>query len=348
MRSKIAMNLTSKGIRLAKTMVISALLVPIFVGEGSAEPIVMRIALLDAESDAATQGVYMFEQYVERALPGQIDVQIYPNSSLVDQSRMLPALQRGNIEGAQFSMQRFASEAPLAGLYGAAYLFRDRDHLCTVHTGEFGRSTIAQVEEAFGLKALGTSFHGVRMLGLGKVRDIESPTDMAGLKLRVPGQPAWIALGEALGGNPTPIPFSEQYLAMQTGTIDAFEGTPGVIEQQKLNEVAAEISQTNHLVVSLTTWTSQDFWNSLSEEQKIVLEEAGRVYSIFASNNKARHEAGALSRLAEFGVKVTTPDIDAFRSHARDVYATSDLAESWPDAIYEQVASTASNPDCTF
>lgn len=312
----------------------------------AAEKIVMRIGLPEPELNAQSQGLYAMENYIERSLPGQIDVQIYPNSSLIKQSQLVPALQRGNLEGAIFSPMRFASKVPQASIWGAAYLIRDVQHLCTLRNTSFARQLITQIEQTMGFKALAWTFYGTRTIALREVRDIRTPQDMAGLKIREPGSKAWQTLGRALGANPAAIPYSDIYLAMQTGTVDAFEFEPSSILAANLHEVTKQLILNNHMVNSAVLFTSKDFWGGLSDKHRTVILEGARVYSMFSSMNRIRDESTAVEKMKVAGVKVTVPNVDAFRTYAKTVYANSELSKDWPDGIYEELSKIPTDPNC--
>lgn len=311
-----------------------------------AETITMRISSVYSDQVPEVQGLYAMERYIEEALPNEIDVQIYPSSQLVSQSREVSALRRGGLEGMVSGLQRFASNVPQASLWGAAYLNRDIDHACTLYNTEFGKNLVKSIEEKLGFKALAKSYVGTRNIGLREVHDAKTPEDLNGLKIRVPGIKAWQTLAYALGGKPETISFGEIYLAMQTGTVDAYEAELSTMIDSGLSEVTKEVVLDNHVLLTFVLWTSQDFWSKLSEKQQKIVLEGAREFSRVASEGRLELEAIALDKLKAAGIKITTPDVDAFRRYARTVYAESELAEDWPAGMYEQLSTLPADPNC--
>lgn len=103
-----------------------------------------------------------------------------------------------------------------------------------------------------GIRPLGAYYLGTRELNLvEKVGPVRSPADMKGVKLRVPGSPSWIALGKALGGNPTPMSFTEVYMGLKTGAVEGQDNPLPTDKNEKFYEVTKYIVLTNHVVDSV-------------------------------------------------------------------------------------------------
>src|SRR5204863_1475208 len=108
---------------------------------------------------------------------------------------------------------------------------------------------------------------GTRQLILRKTREVKTPADMAGVKLRMPGSETWQFLGEALGAKPTPMAFEEVYLAMQTGTVDGLENPLPDAEAAKFYEVSKQVALTGRRVSNTFFAVAQASWNALSADQ---------------------------------------------------------------------------------
>jgi TRAP-type transport system periplasmic protein len=315
-------------------------------GPVSAEPKQASIAFVVVEEDPLSQAMYLMAEYMERSLPESFDIEVYPASTLFTQSQQIPAMTRGNLEFGYVNMFDISAQVPEASILTAGYLIRDIDHHCTVLKSDFGQSVLAQVEDKMGIKVIGQALIGYRTLVLRKRQEVNVPADIADLTMRETGSEAFQFLAEALGAKPTPIAYSELYLALQTGTVDAFAGFAAAMENTKFYEVTEQFVLTNHLVGVDLIGVSVKFWDTLSDQEKAVVLEAGEVASMFATNSRLRAEESALERLVELGMEVTTPDVEAFRAHMAEKYLSSKYAEAWPAGLWEEIQATPSEPNC--
>ena len=113
---------------------------------------------------------------------------------------------------------------------------------------DFGKEMVGRAEAQLGIKILGPTYFGTRQVGLKPDKEIKTPADMAGIKLRMPGGDAWQFLGKALGANPTPMAYAEVYTGLQTGAIDGQDNPLPNVENMKFYEVMSQIVLTSHLV----------------------------------------------------------------------------------------------------
>ena len=118
-------------------------------------------------------------------------------------------------------------------------------------------------EDQLGVKVLGPTYFGVRQVGLKPDKEIKTPADMAGIKLRMPGGDAWQFLGTALGANPTPMAYAEVYTGLQTGAIDGQDNPLPNVENMKFYEVMSQIVLTSHLVGFDLLTVSKKAWDEM-------------------------------------------------------------------------------------
>jgi tripartite ATP-independent transporter DctP family solute receptor len=292
----------------------------------------------DAEWQAA--GLKQFKAEVEEKSPS-LSVEIHLNATLFDQGTEIPAMQRGNLEVGMISPQDVASYISEYSIYTAGYLLRDADHLKKVFgDSEVGREYRGRVANDVDVTILGSQYLGTRHVILRKEKDVQTPADLAGLNLRVPGSDTWQFLGRALGGNPTPIAFDEVYLALSTGTVDGLENPIADMLAAKFYEVSEQLVLTAHMVAPLFFAMATPFWNGLSDDEKSVVSAAVTAQGTLVDEGTLATEAEGTSILEANGLKVTTPDLDAFRSHVQGVYLASSYAESWPAGLIERINAT--------
>ena len=147
----------------------------------------------------------------------------------------------------------------------------------------------------------------------------------------------WQFLGNALGANATPLAFEEVYLALQTGTIDGLENPLPDAEAGKFYEVAKQVVLTGHMVSNTFLAFSKSFWDKLSPDEKKAIETAEAKAKAFNDQNVIKSEADAKSFFEGKGVKVTTPDVAAFRQQVQKKFLESKFAANWPSGMLDRI-----------
>ncbi|MSP49616.1 MAG: C4-dicarboxylate ABC transporter, partial [Alphaproteobacteria bacterium] len=176
----------------------------------------LRFAAVFSDKDIRARMIETFAKEVE----SDFRVEPFYNGTLFKQGTELVALERNNLELANIAPQDVSSQIPAWSIVTSAYLFRDAKHLHTFFASPAGAEMTKMVEDQLKVRILGPTFFGTRQVGLKPTKKINTPADMAGIKLRMPGGDAWQFLGRALGANPTPVAYAEVYTALQTGAID--------------------------------------------------------------------------------------------------------------------------------
>ena len=170
--------------------------------------------------------------------------------------------------------QDISNQIPAWSIMTAGYMFRDADHLKKVFQSDVGKEMVALADSQLGIHILGPTYFGVRQVGLKPDKKINTPADMAGIKLRMPGGEAWQFLGSALGANPTPMAYAEVYTGLQTGAIDGQDNPLPNVENMKFYEVMSQIVLTSHLVGYDLLTVSGKVWSGMSADQQAAFQAA--------------------------------------------------------------------------
>ena len=261
----------------------------------------------------------------------------YYGGTLFKQGTELVALQRGNLEMGNIAPQDIANQVPAWSVLTSAYLFRDADHLRAFFNSDVGRDMTQMVEDQLKVKILGPTFFGTRQVGLNLDKEIKTPADMGGVKLRMPGGEAWQFLGSALGANPVPVAYAEVYTSLQTGAIDGQDNPLPNVQNMKFYEVMKQIVLTSHLIGFDLLTMSLDTWNKLSPEQQQTVQAAADEAIAWSTEQHLNREAELAAFFKEQGLKLYEPDVGAFREYAQDKYLKSDLAKDWPEGIVDRI-----------
>lgn len=261
----------------------------------------------------------------------------YYGGTLFKQGTELVALQRGNLEMSNIAPQDIANQVPAWSVLTSAYLFRDADHLRAFFRSDVGKEMTQMVEDQLSVKILGPTFFGTRQVGLNLDKEIKTPADMSGVKLRMPGGEAWQFLGSALGANPVPVAYAEVYTALQTGAIDGQDNPLPNVQNMKFYEVMKQIVLTSHLIGFDLLTMSLDTWNKLSPEQQETVQKAADDAIAWSTEQHLNREAELAAFFEGEGLKLYKPDVEAFRKFAQDKYLASDLAKDWPEGIVDRI-----------
>lgn len=278
----------------------------------------------------------MMEQFAG-AVRDFATIEPYYGGTLFRQGTELVALQRGNLEMGNIAPQDISNQIPEWSLLTSAYLFRDTDHLRAFFDSEIGAEFKHMAEEQLGIHILGPTYFGARQVGLRGDRQIQTPADMQGIRLRMPGGDAWQFLGSAIGANPTPMDYAEVYTGLQTGAIDGQDNPLPNVQNMKFFEVMDQIVLTSHLLGYDLLVISSRAWDAMSEEEQQTLQAAA---SEAIDWSQAEHLAMEQRLVEEFeaaGLEVYEPDREAFRAYAQEQYLNSEFSASWPEGALEAI-----------
>lgn len=319
----------------------SALAMSFASGAIAQEQIELKYTTASVPTDIHTEAMDVFADRLEELAPGRFDIQLYDSGSLFAQGADLDALQRGNAEMTYVSFQLIADNMPEYGLLTSGYLFQSPEHYRAFMDSEIGAEFKQAVSDYMDIQLLDVCYLGTRQLNLRNERDVQTPDDLAGVQLRMPSSDAWLFLGEALGASPTPLPFGEVYLGLQTGTIDAQDNPLPTVEAARFYEVTDQIVLTSHLVDGITIAINNQTWEQLSEDEQAAVTEAAVASCDWNNEQRLAEEDRLVSFFEGEGLTVTTPNVEAFRTHVQDYYLNSARAADWPEGWVEQINALA-------
>ena len=299
--------------------------------------VVLRISTPAVPEDWHGKMWTVFKESLDKSAPGEFDVQINLNGSLFKQGTEPAAMARGNLELAAISAQDIAKILPEYSIFTAGYLIRDPDHQQKVFNGPIGAEMYKAVAEKMDVQILGIGYLGSRQVNLREVRNVKTPADLKGVKLRMPGSKEWLFLGEALGATPTPLAFGEVYLGLKTGTVDGQDNPLPSVRAAKFYEVTKQIVLTSHLTDGIFIAISSKSYNAMSAAQKQKVNAATQAAIAFNNDNRVKEEAQLVDFFKKEGLQVSTPDVEAFRKTVQAAYQNSDYAKVWPKGLVDRI-----------
>jgi TRAP-type transport system periplasmic protein len=259
------------------------------------------------------------------------------NATLFKQGTELEAIARGNLEMSITSPQELATLIPGWSIFTAGYLLRDAEHQKKVFAAPFMANLKKEAEDKLSVKLLSVMYLGRRQVNLRTEKEIKTPADLAGVKLRMPGTEAWLFLGSALGANPLPVAFTEIYTALQSGAVDGQDNPLPTVRDSKFFEVTKQIVLTSHLVDQNYLAISKRVWDRFTPAQQAIVQKAADDAAEQGRQRQLKLEEELVAFFKEKGLKVYEPDVEAFRKKVQADYLASKFAKDWPAGMVEQI-----------
>jgi tripartite ATP-independent transporter DctP family solute receptor len=272
----------------------------------------LRFAHTQPPSDTHHLATVFFADRLKELTGGEIEVTIHPAGELGSDPALLEGVRLGTIDFAQTGNPYYTRFQPRLNVLDLPYLFEDYEHVYAVVDGEIGAKLLAGLEDD-GMKGIAFWEIGFRKI-TNSVRPIRAPEDLRGLKIRTTPNPAHVQAFELWGATPTPMAFTEVYLALETGTVDGQENPLNIIRSNRFQEVQDHLSFTDHAyTVSIVSMNLNRF-ESLPEEQQQAILTAGREAAAYQRKLNREQEAEDLAAIEEGGVEVIQDvDREAFK-----------------------------------
>ncbi len=239
---------------------------------------------------------------VNSEMNGKACMQVFPNSTLYDDNKVLEALLLGNVQLAAPSLSKFEKFTKKFRLFDLPFMFKDINAVDRFQNSAAGTKLKDSMTRR-GLKGLAFWHNGMKQMSAN--RPLVNPTDAKGLKFRVQASEVLVAQFKALGANPQKMAFKEVYGALQTKVVDGQENTWSNIYGKKFFEVQDGSTETNHGIIDYLVVTSVDWWKGMpkatrSQFSKILAEVTrdrnAASYAVNQENKKAIIKAGGKVR----------------------------------------------------
>jgi tripartite ATP-independent transporter DctP family solute receptor len=248
-----------------------------------------------------TESVWAAEE-IKKRTAGRYEIQVFPASSLGKETDINQGLTLGTVDMIISGPSFAARSYPRIGVAYYPFIFRDADHLIAYSKSPVFNEMIDGYRAKTGIQILAYTYYGARHTTAQKA--FTDCSGMKGMKMRVPDVPAYRAMPESCGANPTPIAFAEVYLALQNGTVDSQENPLPTIEAKKFYEVQKHIMLTGHIVDGLTTQVAPHVWNKLSDADKKIFADVALEAAQRATNQIKKREAELVDEFKKKGLGV--------------------------------------------
>lgn len=288
-------------------------------GDGSeVKAMVIKLGHIAEPTHPYALGAEEFARLVSEKSNGLMEVKVFPSSQLGGQKELIEGLVYGTIDMALAGTAVLGQFQPQISIFDLPFLFTDREH--AYKSLDSVGMDIGKGLEPKGIKLLGYMENGIRHL-TNNTREVNSPEDMKGLKIRVMTNPIYISMMENLGASPTPMAFGELYSAMQQGTIDGQENPSAHIWTKRFFEVQKYASLTAHAYAPEPVLMSMIKWNTLPEANKQIILDAAKEAIDWQRQLSTDQDTEFWNQIKATGkIKVTEVDRAPFMDATKSVY----------------------------
>jgi tripartite ATP-independent transporter DctP family solute receptor len=313
-------------------------LLSLLAGQALAEELELKFGHVGAPGSLFQISVDEFAKRANAKLAGKATVMAFGSSQLGKDKELLKKLKLGTITFALPSSV-MASVADEFGVFDMPYLVKDRAHMARIEKNILWPK-LEPIVEAKGYKIIAVWENGFRHI-TNNVRPINTPEDLKDIKLRTPKSVWRVKMFKAYGANPSPLSFSELFVALQTGTFDGQENPFAQIASIKLNEVQKYLSLTGHVYTPAYVTVSKSHWEKLPADVRTILEETARETQSFVYERAAALEESLLAQLKAGGMAVNTADKAAFIAASGPIYKEFGETVAGGTALIDEAMSLA-------
>lgn len=274
------------------------------------EKVTFNLSTPDPDSSSITVAAIEFAKRVEEKSDGTIVINVSPNGSMygADPNAAVKQLGAGSLDMLLLSTSLYANFEPKFNAISVPYVFDDTKQFTDYLNSDIGDELLNELD-SMDIKGIGYWTRSFRQI-TNSVRPIYEPSDLNGVKLRVPNNPLWVDFFKEAGAVPTPMAFGEVYNALQLKTIDGQENPADVPLSAKFYEVQDYVSLTNHMADGWIMGINSDKFNELSDNQKKILEETTKELQAWKVEYDNEQDQNALDSLVENGMELNeiTPE----------------------------------------
>lgn len=279
------------------------------------------VSLRLAHNQPETHPVHTSLKAFAEELDGKIDVEVFPNGTLGQEREVIELVQTGALDMAKVSASALESFNSDFAIFSLPYAFESQEHYYNVMDNSEVIKEIFENSAEYGFLPIGWYDAGQRSIYTVD-KKVESPADMAGLKIRVQESQTSIAMIEAMGGSPTPMSYGEVYTGLQQGLLDGAENNETALTSGKHGEVAKAYTYTEHQYSPDILIVSTKVWDKLTSDQQDALKAAAKTTSESHKAIWKEAVADSVKEAEALGVKFYTIDKSAFIKAASTLHET--------------------------
>ena len=302
------------------TIAMAVMTAALFTTTAAMAEVRMRLAVETTSGDPTHVMLTTFRDTLEDSAGDEVSFTFNDGGSLGDENALAEQIRAGAVDVIPMGSDGVAALDPHFSIFDTPFLFASKEQARAALDGEFGQTMAASLREKANLEVLAFGELGVRVISNSR-REINTPADLAGLKLRTPNSPTRMMAFTTLGAVPTNLPLGEVYMGLRQGVIDGQENPLSVIKEFSLHEAQPYISLTNHIYTPITLVMNGAAYDALSDEMKEKVRAAAVAGVETTRTLSDESDASLVEEFRSAGVTVTEPDIAAFQTAAEPARA---------------------------
>ena len=314
-----------------------ALLLVTMVSNAWAGQVTLKWGDTQGPTHISVQMIDRIAKDVAEKTEGRVVIQNYPGGQLGGSLEMIEAVSMGMQEIVTEGCANFGQFVPAIGVMESPYVWRDAAHLAAVMKSDIAEDFNKQLIAKAGIRILGATYYGARQMTTTS-REVRSVADCAELKLRVPENEVFLEMVKAWGGKPTPMTFSELYLALKQNVVDGQENPLPTIDAAKFYEVQKYLVMTYHIITPRLVAVNEAIFQKLSPEDQKTLQQC--VLDGIAWNDEQiqAKEKELVDVFKGRGVTVIDVDVAEFRKPILEKVVPQ-FESKWGKGTYEKILS---------
>lgn len=302
----------------------------------------VKFASANNKGHPQVTGMEKFAELVKEKSGGKIEVKLFPGGTLGGDVQTISALQGGVIEMTVLNAGILASNVKEFGAVDLPFLFDSGEEADKVMDGPFGTGLMERLPDT-GLVGLAYWELGFRNLTNNR-HPVTKLDDIKGLKIRTIQSPIPVELFNALGANAVPLPYTELYTALETGTVDGQENPSANIINAKFYEVQKYMTLTRHQYNPQIVLVSKKFWDGLNDEEKAVLQQAAVEARDFQRKVSREQDAAALEEIRKTGMEVSElspEETQKLRDAVKPMIEkfSADIGQETVEALFKEIGT---------
>lgn len=296
---------------------------PVSGSGGEAKSYDLKMSVTVSDSSTWYEAAEKLKADLAEESDGRINLELFANEQLSggDSGKAIEGLSKGTIDLTFNSTIIYSILDARFGVASAPFLFKNLDEVDAVFNGEGGEQ-FKEILHEKGVHALGYGQNGFRQL-TNSVREVKSPEDIKGLRIRIPGITMYTDLYRELGTDPQTMTFSEVFTALQQGTIDGQENPIDVIYSSKLQEVQDYITMWNYSYDPLVLGMNKELYDSMSKEDQELFDRLGKEAAQYQLELAREKEGKQIEELKAAGMTFYTPtdaELAEFKEAVEPIY----------------------------
>ncbi|MFA9421996.1 MAG: DctP family TRAP transporter solute-binding subunit [Sedimentibacter sp.] len=283
------------------------------------EKIIIRLGFSTEPDSHYGKGSAEFERLVEEYTDGKVDVQLFPSATLGNERDMIEGLSLDTLEMCLSSTGPLPNFSTEFQVFDLPFIITDKEKAYKVMDGEIGKEILSSLEP-INIKALGFWENGFRHISNSK-KEIVTPEDMAGIKIRTMENPIHMATFQLLKAMPTPMAFSELFTALQQGTIDGQENPLVIFDTNKFAEAQKYLSLTGHVYSPSVMMISKNTFDAYPQDIQDAIVKAEAEARTWERNYCTQMDQELVAKIKADGVIVTEVDKELWKKACEPIYA---------------------------